>query len=101
MRKLMLLSAAAALTATSFAASVTPAEARRHVAKQQREWRGSDGRMHCRRSDGTIGLVVGGVAGALVGRTIDTSGDRAVGTVVGAGAGALIGHRIARRRSCR
>ena len=57
--------------------------------------------MHCRRSNGTIGLVVGGVAGALVGRTIDTSGDRAVGTVVGAGAGALIGNEIARKRSCR
>ena len=101
MRKFIILSAAAALTATSFAASISPAEARRHVAKQQREWRGADGRMHCRRSNGTVGLVVGGVAGALVGRTIDTSGDRAVGTVVGAGAGALIGHTIARRRTCR
>lgn len=101
MRKYIMLTAAAALTATSFAASVTPVEARRHAKQQAREWRGSDGRMHCRRSDGTIGLVVGGVAGALVGRTIDTRGDRAVGTVVGAGAGALIGHRIARKRSCR
>ena len=101
MRHLILLSAAAAMTATSFAVSVSPAEARQHMTKQQREWRGADGRMHCRRSNGTVGLVVGGVAGALVGRTIDTSGDRAVGTVVGAGAGALIGHRIARRRTCR
>ena len=65
MRNLILLSAAAALTATSFAASVSPAEARRHFAKQQREWRGADGRMHCRRSNRTVGLVVGGVAGAL------------------------------------
>ena len=101
MRKYIMLSAAAALTAASIAASVTPAEARHHARQQAREWRGSDGRMHCRRSNGTIGLVVGGVAGALVGRTIDTSGDRAVGTVVGAGAGALIGHTIARRRTCR
>lgn len=101
MRKFFMLNVAVALTAASFAASVTPAEARHHARQQAREWRGSDGRMHCRRSNGTIGLVVGGVAGALVGRTIDTSGDRAVGTVVGAGAGALIGNEIARKRSCR
>ena len=52
------------------------------------QWRGPDGRMHCRRNDDTIGLVVGGVAGALVGRSIDTRGDRTAGTVVSAGAGA-------------
>ena len=97
MRKFIMLTAAAALTATSFAASVTPAEARHHA----RQWRGSDGRMHCRRNDGTIGVVVGGVAGALVGRSIDTSGDRTVGTVVGAGAGALLGRAIVRKTSCR
>lgn len=97
MRKFLMLSAAAALTATSIAASVTPADARQNV----RQWRGSDGRMHCRKNDGTIGVVVGGVAGALVGRSIDTRGDRTVGTVVGAGAGALIGRTVVRKTSCR
>ena len=101
MRKLILLSAAALVTATSLAVSVTPADARRQAHQQQREWRGADGRMHCRRSNGTVGLVVGGVAGALVGRTIDTRGDRTVGTVVGAGAGALIGREVTRKRTCR
>jgi uncharacterized protein YcfJ len=101
MRNFIFLSAAAAVTAMSFAAIPTPADARRHTAHQQREWRGADGRMHCRRSNGTVGLVVGGVAGALVGRTIDTHGDRTVGTVVGAGAGALIGREITRKSSCR
>lgn len=33
-----------------------------------REWRGRDGRRYCRKPNGTTGLVVGGVAGALVGR---------------------------------
>lgn len=97
MRKFLMLSAAAALTATSFAASITPAEAR----QQARQWRGADGKMHCRKNDGTVGVVVGGVAGALVGRTIDTRGDRTVGTVVGAGAGALLGRAVVRKTSCR
>jgi uncharacterized protein YcfJ len=71
-----------------------------------REWRGRDGRRYCRKSDGTTGLVVGGVAGALVGRTIDTRGDRTGGTVLGAVAGALAGREIDRsssnnRRRCR
>lgn len=61
-----------------------------------REWRGDDGRIRCRRSDGTTGLVVGGVAGALLGRTIDTRGDRTLGTLGGAAAGALAGRAIER-----
>jgi Glycine zipper 2TM domain len=97
MRHFIFFTLAAVLTASSFALPIPPAEAKHHV----KEWRGADGRLHCRKRDGTIGLVVGGVAGALVGRTIDTRGDRTVGTVVGAGAGALIGRKIARGRSCR
>jgi uncharacterized protein YcfJ len=69
-----------------------------------REWRGRDGRRYCRKPNGTTGLVVGGVAGALVGRSIDTRGDRATGTILGAAAGALAGREIERsgsRRRCR
>ncbi len=68
-----------------------------------REWKGRDGRRYCRKSDGTTGLVVGGVAGALVGRTIDTRGDRTVGTLLGAAAGAVAGREIERSgdRKCR
>ena len=65
-------------------------------------WRGRDGRMRCRRSNGTTGLVVGGAAGALVGRGIDTRGERTTGTVIGAAVGALLGRQIQRGRSrCR
>ncbi len=99
MRKLFLMASAMTVAATSLAAPLTPAFAGQQ--QNAREWRGKDGRLHCRRSDGTVGLVVGGVAGALVGRSIDTRGDRAVGTVIGAGAGALIGREVARKRSCR
>lgn len=66
-----------------------------------REWRGRDGRMYCRKSDGTTGLVIGAAGGALLGRAVDTDGDRATGTIVGAAAGALLGKSIDSGRRCR
>jgi uncharacterized protein YcfJ len=99
MRNLML-----ALIATSVAIPATmafptdQAEARRY---KYREWRGDDGRTYCRKSNGTTGLIVGGVGGALVGRAIDTRGDRATGTILGAAAGALIGREVDSKRRCR
>jgi len=59
-------------------------------------WRGNDGRWRCRRADGTTGLVVGAVGGALLGRTVDTRGDRTVGTLLGAVGGGLLGREIER-----
>ena len=65
-------------------------------------WRGQDGRRYCRRSNGTTGLIIGGAAGALAGRAIDTRGERTTGTILGAVAGALLGREIQRSRSrCR
>ena len=64
-----------------------------------RYWQGEDGRYYCKRSNGTVGLLVGGAAGALVGRAVDTHGSRATGTIVGAAAGALIGREIQRSRA--
>lgn len=63
-------------------------------------WRGDDGRYRCRRSDGTVGLLIGGVAGALAGRAIDTRGERATGTILGAVGGALIGRELDRGTRC-
>jgi hypothetical protein len=83
----------------SMAVPIEGASARRHY--EYREWRGHDGRTYCRKSDGTTGLIVGGVGGALVGRAIDTRGDRATGTILGAAAGALIGKEIDSKRRCR
>lgn len=62
-------------------------------------WRDSQGRLRCKRSNGTTGLIVGAAGGALVGRAIDTHGERATGTIVGAAAGALIGRSIERNHS--
>lgn len=73
-----------------------------HRRAAYREWRGRDGRRYCRKPDGTTGLVVGAVGGALLGRTIDTSGDRTAGTLLGGVAGALAGRAIERGgNSCR
>ncbi len=66
-------------------------------------WRGRDGRYHCRRSDGTTGLIIGGAAGALAGRAIDGGRDRTAGTIIGAVVGGLVGREIDRDggRRCR
>jgi outer membrane lipoprotein SlyB len=65
-------------------------------------WRDSHGRLRCKRPNGTTGLIVGAAGGGLVGRAIDTRGERATGTIVGAAAGALLGRSIDRNRTrCR
>lgn len=63
-----------------------------------RVWRDSDGRLRCKRPNGTTGLIVGAAGGALLGRAIDTRGERATGTILGAAAGALVGRQIERSR---
>jgi hypothetical protein len=111
MRKLIL--AAAALSATA-PVLTAPAAAQRYDRGgydryydrqgyyQGPTWRGQDGRMYCRRSNGTTGLIVGGAAGALIGRAIDTRGERTTGTILGAAAGALLGREVQKGRSqCR
>lgn len=69
---------------------------RRDYRDNARSWRGNDGRYYCRKSNGTTGLLIGGVAGALAGRAVDTRGDRATGTLLGAAAGALLGREVDR-----
>jgi hypothetical protein len=60
-------------------------------------YRGSDGRYYCQRSDGTIGLVVGGVGGAGLGALI--SGGSTAGTLIGGALGALLGQQVDRSNS--
>ncbi|WEJ97920.1 MAG: glycine zipper 2TM domain-containing protein [Candidatus Sphingomonas phytovorans] len=103
MRKMMMAAVAASLVIpATMAVPITGAEARRDY--KYKEWRGRDGRTYCRKSDGTTGLLVGAVGGALLGRTIDTHGDRTVGTLGGAVLGGLAGREIDRggsKRRCR
>jgi outer membrane lipoprotein SlyB len=46
-------------------------------------------------------LIVGGAAGALVGRAIDGGRNHTTGTIIGAVAGALAGREIERNNSGR
>lgn len=105
MRTLMLALGAAAMAVPAAVvlpagtAEASPQKKKRHA---YREWRGRDGRTYCRKPDGTTGLLVGAVGGALLGRTIDTSGDRSAGTLLGAVGGALAGREIERSgKRCR
>ena len=71
------------------------------VHRNTRVWRDRrDGRYYCRKDDGTTGLLIGGAAGALLGREI--AGDRTLGAILGAAGGALLGREIDRGGSrCR
>ena len=76
MRKTMLAVAAAALAVPAIpGARPLPMTA---IIKG-RVWRDSHGRYRCKRPNGTTGLIVGAAGGALVGRAIDTRGERATG----------------------
>lgn len=68
----------------------------RRVSRDDRTWRGNDGQYYCRRDNGTTGLIIGAAGGALVGRTVDTRGDRTVGTLLGAALGGFLGREIDR-----
>ena len=100
MRKLTLAVAAATMAMPVY----IPAPAMAHDGYYEgKTWRDSRGRLRCRKKNGTVGLIVGGAAGALAGRAIDTRGERTTGTVLGAAAGALLGREVARGsgRRCR
>ena len=64
------------------------------MTRRDRIYRGSDNRYYCRRDDGTTGLIVGGVAGAVLGNVIAPGGSKVLGTIIGTGAGALLGRAI-------
>lgn len=97
----MMLALAAASVAIPATMVVPTDEAQARRDHRYTEWRGRDGRTYCRKSNGTTGLIVGGVGGALAGRAIDTRGDRTTGTVLGAAAGALLGKEVDSKRRCR
>jgi hypothetical protein len=108
MIKKFALSAVAAATALGAFPVVAPAQAAggyydqgyyqdryygRSERRDYREYRG-------RRCSGTTGTIVGGGAGALLGREIAGRGDRTIGTVGGAVVGALLGREVG-KGTCR
>lgn len=68
----------------------------RRLSRNDRVYRGNDGRYYCRHSDGTTGLVVGGIAGGVLGNIIAPGGSETLGTLLGAAGGALAGRAIER-----
>lgn len=66
----------------------------RRMTRADRIYRGSDNRYYCKRDDGTTGLIVGGIAGGVLGHVIAPGGSKTLGTIIGAGAGALLGRAI-------
>ncbi|MEY4951942.1 MAG: hypothetical protein RL299_366 [Pseudomonadota bacterium] len=81
-------------------------ENRRHRERRmntnERVYRGNDGRYYCRHSDGTTGLVIGAIAGGVLGNRIAPGDSEVLGTILGAVGGALAGQAIDRSvTSCR
>ncbi|HKH29042.1 MAG TPA: glycine zipper 2TM domain-containing protein [Sphingomicrobium sp.] len=93
MRKVFMAAAAA-----SMVVPVIPTPATANSGYRGKIWQDSKGRYRCKRSNGTTGLIVGAAGGALLGRAIDTKGERATGTILGAAAGALLGRSVDRSR---
>jgi hypothetical protein len=66
----------------------------RRLGRHDRIYRGSDNRYYCKRDDGTTGLIVGGIAGGVLGHVIAPRGSKTLGTIIGAGGGALLGRAV-------
>jgi hypothetical protein len=75
-------------------------ENRRHRQRRmdtnERIYRGQDGRYYCRNSNGTTGLVIGAIAGGVIGNRIAQGDSEVLGTIIGAAGGALLGRAIDR-----
>ncbi len=68
----------------------------RRLSRNDRIYRGQDGRYYCRRNDGTTGLIIGGLAGGVLGNVIAPGGSETLGTIIGAAAGAAVGREVER-----
>lgn len=68
----------------------------RRLTRYDRIYRGNDGRYYCRRSDGTTGLIIGGVAGGLLGNVLSNGRSSVLGTLLGAAGGAALGSSVDR-----
>lgn len=63
------------------------------VNRNTRVWR-QNGRYHCKKENGTTGLLIGGAVGALAGHEIAGSGNRTLGALLGAAGGGLLGRAV-------
>lgn len=101
MNKAMAMAALAMVSTTPLAVS---AQTYRDQGRQQsyqdqqsRTYRGEDGRYYeCKRSNGAVGTVAGGVGGGLLGHVL---GGGTLGTLAGAGGGALLGRHFDKKHT--
>ncbi len=68
----------------------------RRLSSNDRVYVGQDGRYYCRRNDGTTGLIIGGIAGGVLGTAISPGGSGLLGALLGGAAGAAGGRAIDR-----
>lgn len=68
------------------------------LGRNDQVWRGYDNRYYCRRSDGTTGLIIGGLAGGTLGNVLAPGGSKLLGSIIGGSLGAVIGNSIDRNR---
>lgn len=74
----------------------------RYLGANDQIWRGYDNRYYCRRSDGTTGLIVGGLAGGALGNVLAPGGSKLLGSIIGGTLGAVVGNSADRGRvTCR
>ena len=74
--------------------SYRPGGPERVLSRDDTIYYGSDNRAYCRRSDGTTGLVVGAALGGIFGNVVDGGRQRTLGTLLGGAGGALLGRSI-------
>ena len=68
----------------------------RQLGNEDRIYRGRDSRDYCRRSDGSTGLIVGGLAGGTLGAVIAPGDSSVLGAIIGGIGGAAIGQSVDR-----
>jgi hypothetical protein len=68
----------------------------RRLSRNDRVWRGNDGRTYCHRTDGSTGLAIGAGTGALAGSAIASNSDQTLGIILGALGGGVAGRSIDR-----
>lgn len=74
----------------------------RRLRDSDRVYVGENGRYYCRRSDGTTGLIVGGIAGGALGAAIAPGHSSLLGALLGGAGGAALGSSIDRNNvTCR
>ena len=72
------------------------------LSSDDRIYRGNDNRYYCRRRDGTTGLIVGALGGGVLGNVIAPGGSKTLGSIIGGSLGAVVGKSIDRNNvSCR